>query len=1122
MTTLSQTAEAAGSDHPPARSGTPTAWMALGLVGLLVAGWMFVDQIVCGVIRTGATAWAWKRGEKIRIGHLDFDSSKSLRATDIEWTRGQGEHRSSLRCEMAILTPATIRELILPRPGHDRLWIRELWLAKTRLLLDARGEKQGHAGGDAVKRTPFIMPPALLPGSIYAGPVEAVFIGETGRLAIHDLRVDLPSRWGGRVAFRAAEADLGAGHRVIPAGTARAYWEPGSLRVGNLPLGEGLSLGELALRLLPGRLDFGLRGTVGKGLIRGDGSLGGKDPLEVTLVGEYLAIDTIAGLIPSTAKASGTIDQARLSFRGDPQKPMDADGSIRLVGRNFRWEGRGWETLRLAASMTGRTLTLSELELRQGENELVAEGHSSLPGDWHAILRAPFTANFRALLTDAGSLASLFGPDAGLLGGSLYLDGSVRGADNKAEGYCNFSGLGTKFRRLTVDWVKGCLLFEGSSTRIPYAEAAVGADSMALSGWSIENSRPHAYQGEAEVSVKDLARRLGELGMRVAPSIGVGALAGSWKGGGDMNAHHGEFRVRFTEWISRWTKGGISGSAEGGYDPAGLKLGKLQMIQNDLTLAMGLTATSQRLDLASISVVKEGLKKPLATGEISLPLNLVDLWTGGDPIKTLAMDQPMTVKLISEGLRAEQLADLLGQKTTCTGKVNGWVTAGGIPAEPELNGSVTLAGYSPDSGTPAGDLELRLRTASGQTTVSLHQEQGTVGLDGECDLAIKLSKKEGNLAPDPGAKLNGALRLRKLPLDGWISMLTGSSSSEVKGITADGETTFSGSVGQPLALGRLELQAASANLSGIHPLEELTLPLVISNTVASIGEGGARYRGKPVAISGTADWSAGMTSPKYSVRISGTNLPIVLAPDLQATGTADLTYTQTGSSPGVLGGSLALDPIHTNLGKRMAPIFCPPGLRLGGEQQPSPTNSVMQWDLWLATATNAPVPEGPNISMSLHFTGRSDLPNVEGNVTLSGQSLVLPAGKFDLPQAVISFAKQGNSLSGTATGVTRAGLGSLQLGGSLENPLASIDAGGEVTAADWIFACAMPAHVSAAPVWMASAWLRQQTTLPVPARPWSTRTQAAADPAALGFFGAPWIWNLLPAASVGSGEQSVR
>lgn len=1085
--------------------------MALGLVALLLAGWIFSDLIVCGAIRTGATVWAWKRGEILRIGRLDFDGAGSLRATDIDWSRGKGEHRCTFRCEMAILTPATIRDLILPRSGHDRLWIRELWLAKTRLLLDSRGGKTPSGSEAPATSEPFALPSVLLPGSLYAGPVEAVFIGETGRLAIHDLRLDLPSRWTGRLAFRAAEADLGAGHRVIPASAARAYWEPGSLRIGSLPLGEGLSLGELSLRLLPQRLDFGLRGTIGKGLIRGDGSIGGKNQLELTLVGEQLSIEAVAGLLPGPAKASGTIDQVRLSFRGNLQKPMDGDGSIRLVGRNFRWEGRGWESLRLAAAMTGRNLTLSDLALRQGENELVAEGHSSLPGDWHALLRAPFTANFRASLTDAGTLATLFGPDASLLGGSLYLDGSVRGADNKAEGYCNFSGLGTTFRRLTVDWIKGCLLFEGPSTRMPYAEAAAGQDRISLSGWTVGNSRPHAYSGEGDVSVKDLARRLGELGVPVAPNIGVGALAGSWKGKGDMNAHHGEFRVRFTEWISRWTKGGVSGTAEGTYDPSCLKLGKVQMIQDDLTLSLGLTATRQRLDLSSIIVVSTASKKPMASGEISLPLDLVDLWTGGDPVKTLAMEQPMSVKMVADGLRAEQLAELLGQKKSIAGKIGGWITAGGTPAVPELNGTVAVVGFSPDDGSPAGELALDLHTAAGETTGTLHQKNGTEVLDGECTLSIKLTKADGKLVPDTAAKMKGFLRLRTLPLDGWVSFLTGSLASGIKAITADGDATFTGTVGQPQAKGQLEIKASRADLSAPSQLENLTIPLAISNAVATIGQGTANYQGQPVTLSGAADWSAGMASPKLTLRIGGTNLPIELAPGLPAKATADLTYAWKSSSPAVLGGTLLIDPLRVDLARRMAPAFCPPAFVTALNLPPARTNAATQWDLHLTMATNAPVLEGPGVDINLHLTGSSISPTMEGTVTANNQTLRVPGGRFDLPSATATFTKQGNSISGTAAGITVAGLGTLQLGGSLENPTATIDAAGGSTAADWILACSMPARRLAPPVYL--AWLRQQMLLPIPARPWSTRAQAEANPAALGFYGTPWIWNFLPAAS---------
>jgi hypothetical protein len=1118
MTSLSQPAETAGSDHPPARSGTPTAWAALVLVALLVMGWLFADRILCGVIRTGAAAVAWKRGETLRLGRLDFDASGSLRATDIEWSRGAGDHRSTFRCDMAILMPASLRDLVLPRRGHDRLWIRELWLAKTRLLLDAREDRAQTSGSVTPAKGPgFVFPPALLPGSLYAGPVEAVFIGEMGRLAIHDLRLDLPSRWTGRVAFRAAEADLGAGHRAIPGGTARAYWEPGSLRLGNLSLGEGLSLGECSLRLLPGRLDFGLRGTIGKGLLRGDGSIGGNKPLELTLVGEQLGIDAVTGLVSDVAGASGTIDQARLSFRGDPARPMDADGSIRLVGRNFRWENRGWESLRLAASMTGRNLTLSELALRQGENELVAEGRSSLPADWHALLRAPFTANFRASLADAGSLASLFGPDATALGGSLYLDGSVRGADNKAEGYCNFSGLGTKFRRLTVDWVKGCLLFEGATTRISHVEAAAGRDAISLRG-SVGNSSPHAYQGEAEISVQDLARRLGELGFTVSPAIGAGALSGSWKGEGDAATHRGEFRARFTEWVSRWTKGGLSGNVEGSYAPDSLTLSKAQMIKEDLTLSLGVTATPQRLDLTSISVIKTGSKKPLATGQISLPLSLVDFWTGGDPIKTLVLDQPSTVNLQADGLRVEQLADLLGQTTSSTGKLEGWFTAGGTPAAPQLNASLTIAGFSPGAGIPPGDLSLAVQTVANETTARVHQQNKTEILHGECTLPIKLGKSGVILVPDPATKLHGSLRMNGLPLDGWISLLAGSSALPLRTITSDGEATVSGTVAQPLAQGHLELKAAKADLCDAHQLESLSLPMVFSNATATLKNGTARFRGEPVALTGSAEWATGATPPKLSLRLGGTNLPFDLAPGLPAKVTADLNYTMTSTSPATLGGTLLVDPIRSDLAKGLVPVFCPPGLQIPTAPASTGRPGAPRLDLTLASTTNATVQGGPLVSLNLHLTGTGDDPSAEGSITVINQTLRLPGGRFQLPFATVAFSKEGNRLAGTASGITGAGLGALRLGGSLEHPTAAIDAGGVFPAADGIFACAMPSQPAASSILQAPFWLRQHQLFPVPARFWSTGPQGEADPSALGFFGTPWIWSLTTCPPEGAVE----
>jgi len=296
---------------------------------------------------------------------------------------------------------------------------------------------------------------------------------------------------------------------------------------------------------------------------------------------------------------------------------------------------------------------------------------------------------------------------------------------------------------------------------------------------------------------------------------------------------------------------------------------------------------------------------------------------------------------------------------------------------------------------------------------------------------------------------------------------------------------------------------------------------VFSNAVATIGQGTASYQGKPVALSGTADWSAGMASAKFNLRISGTNLPLELTPGLQATAKADLTYSWRTSSPALLGGTLLIDPLSVDLARRMAPSFCPPAFVAALNPPPSVTNAATQWDLHLSMATNVPISEGPSVDINLHLTGSNNTPTMEGSVTANAQTLRLPGGRFDLPRATVAFTKQGNSLSGTATGITAAVLGAIQLGGSLENPTDAIDAAGGITAADWILACSMSsAQRLGPPVFL--VWLRQQMLLPVPARPWSSRMQSEANPAALGFYGTPWIWNFLPVPSEGSGEQPAR
>lgn len=1123
MTPEDTNRETAEAEHPPARSGTPAAWAALALVVFLILGWLASDRLICAAVRTGVTAAAWMRGDSLRIARLTLDPTGSFRAQEVSWSTGPKEHRSTFRCDEAVLTPSSLRAALFPRRGQERRWIRELRVGKGKLLADLREkEEAGKESKAPASATPakagIFLPLALLPDTFSAGPLGAVIIGESGRLELVDLRIDLPARWNGRISFRSGTADLLGAHRNLPAGSARARWDSGSLRIEHLGLGEGLSLGELTLRILPDRLDFGLTGTIGKGLLRGDGSFGGRNRLEVTLVGEHLGLESFTGFIKEGTKAAGTIDQARLTFRGDPERPLEADGSLRLVGRGFRWEGRGWESLRVAASLTGRQLTLSELLLRQGENEVLAEGNSSLPADWRAILRAPFTANFQATLQDAGSLAALFGPEVPALGGSLFLDGEVRGSDNRAEGYCHLSGIATRFRNLTMDWLQGCILFEGETTRLSYLEAREGEDRIYLEG-SVANSRPHAYKASAAVTVKNFTRRLAQLGLPPTAAVSGGSVSGSWNGEGKQDAHAGTFRARMTDWVSDWTSAGMSGSFEGSYAPGKIELTKAALVKDDLTLSLRLDADTERLNLRGITITRGGNTPPLATGEVSLPLSLPETSPADDLLERLAMEKPLDVHLRVAGLRAEDLALLLGQKPPFAGQLAGDVALKGTPALPDLHADLRVGRLTPPRGGACGDLILAAETAGGATAWKIGMEPSrNTTLSGTLSLPLRLAREGGSLRlSDADVPVSGSIQFRKVSLDDW----SGSDGAAFWGLLrhpeAEGDLSVSGSARKPKLAGRLTLNAPESVPVGGCVLQDLRLPFTLSGDTAGLGaEAGARYASLPVRLAGSIGWKNGATD--MSMTLQGRDLPLPPVWGVPLTGDADLTLTRKDGKDPVLGGALRLHPLDLDLKGSWTPAFVPPGLPPLLETAAAAAaeeNAATRLGLDLSLATPEPSdPKGagdaPAIHATLRVQGTGTAPSVGGGILLCNQTATLPAGKFLLPEAAVTVERSVPRFTkGTLFGFTRTGFCVLTPTGPLLKPDVSVDGTDGTSAADLMMALALPARggSSSVPLREGASWLRQTAVGPVCARAWSTSRLGVCEPGALGFYGSPWSWS---------------
>ncbi|MFZ0434889.1 MAG: hypothetical protein WAL87_02790 [Chthoniobacterales bacterium] len=1120
------------AEHPPALSGTPTAWTTLGIIALLIAGWLLADELICGAIRATLVAVSWHRGESVRVEKLSLDGNGGVEMHGVEWIRGPKEHRSSLKCDRVTLRLNTPWRMIVPAPGQEHRFLREVLAGKSRVLVDLRETPStGKPPSGSGVTTSWPLPnPDLLPSALTAGPLDVVVIGENGRFAVNGLHLRLPSRWPGRILFGDATADVGSWHRTIPKGSAPAFWDGNTLRIGELGLGEGIELKEMTLKPLAERLEFGLRGMIGKGILRGDGSLSTAGPaarLEVTLVGEHLGLEAFSGLMKDDNRATGTIQQARFTFRGDPGRPLDADSALRLVARNFRWEGKGWESLRVAATLTGRTLTVSEMLLRQGDNEFEAEGQSRIPADWRAILRAPFSGTFRASLADAGTLAALAGPGLGRLGGGLSFEGELRGADNKAEGYCNFTGSGTRLRDLSVDWLKGCILFEGEKTQLAYLEASAGGDRIVAEG-TVANSRPHAYSAKADVAVKNLTSSLAQLGITTPPAIGGGALRATWQGAGETSTtnHTGTFQASVSDWVSRRTKAGMSGRFEGGYSPGRLELSKAEFFQGDLTLSMQLKATRGNITASSIKATRAGKPKPLLEGYLSLPVDPNDFRESGDALRTLAMDSPVSMNMLFRGIKAEELADLLGQQAGFTGTLEGEIAANGTPAEPDLNGTLRIGKFSPGVGGAPRDLSLAVSTGNHIVSVGLEQQPALNSpLRLQATLPLRLAIDQGRLRlADESAPIEASATLRQVPLDGWIDLLDGKKTLPLLQATATGDVKLMGTVAKPTLEGSLGIKAREAILYGPTRLQNLNLTFRMDgkSPVITMTNGSASYAGKPLALSGTLAHVGQQNEAKW--RLDGNELPVSLGSEIHAVAAAALQLSSKGTNAPVLAGTITLKPAALDLHRKLTPVFAPPGLTISpvpfstqGAQESSLDN--LQLDLAVKTPalphTERESPTlAPLVMADLMVKGPADSPKVTGSVTAINQTLRLPAGTFYYPEARLIFGEDGARFDAEpAFGITSVGLCTVTPGGPASALRCGIAGPEGTTAPDLMMALLSPVPkrgekaVNSAAILQGAAWARQAMLFPTPAAEWSTSRLESHQPGALGFYGTPWIWN---------------
>jgi hypothetical protein len=1120
-------------EHRPARSGTPTAWMALILLAALICSGLFFETIVCGMLRMGLSALAWNQRIELSINHLALGKSGTIQAQGVSVSFGVENHRSSLKSDLIEVQISSIGSWLGFSKNRKYHFIHQLVLGKSKLLVDRRGgetnkeEEKGGTLGRGSYAIPWIR---FLPNEIAAGPVDLVMIGDSSRIAVNGLYASLPDRWTGKVVFAEATLDVGSVHQSLGTTSTFANWDGSTLRLGKLALAKGAKLEELTLSPQRDHLDFGLRGSVGEGLIRGDGSVAmneNRSSLAVTLVGENLRMEALSMLLnEGEQRAVGTIRQGRITFRGDPEHPLEADSSLRLVADNFRWEGRGWDSLRLAATLTGRSFTLSELVLLQKENKVVAQGQSKLPEDWHEALRAPFTVSFHAELDDAGALAALAGSDLAQLSGGLELEGAVKGGENKAEGYCNLLSTGMKVRNLPIDWLKGCLLFEGKKTHLSNLEAWSGKDRIVMQG-IVENSLPRAYMATAQFNIGNLTKRLAQLGISTAEQIGGGAVQGTWSGDGSIRGHSGTFAAKAKDWISPWTQAGMSGSFEGSYSPGHLYCSKAEFQWQDLQLGFQLAGSPTRLEAKSIIATRKGKSDPLIRGEVSLPVNAPAIWQSGRLIPNLRMKDALALQLEFHGIKLEELADLLGQKSPYTGNLEGNLAISGTPEIPEIHSALQIAKLMLPDAKMTISMTCAFDSSAGRATCRLMQDPAKEPpMMIQTEMPFQFIANNGKLSfANESAAIHAVATLHSASLNIWLTpwnnwLFPGTPAWNVRDGFLDGAVTLDGTVAEPLAEGTLILKAAEASISGLPLISHLVLPIISSHSKAEISGGTAFLGTNPLAIAGSFDW--GESPWRSQLNVTGTNLLFPVINDLQGRGDASLSLGLEGTNKPLLSGKLMIKELVGPLPNAVMPSFVPPGIdvthAIAIPQMEG--NAPVRIDLQVQTEGFLPMRNPPStdpvqLQADFHVQGGGSTVLWSGNIVAKDYTLTLPAGQFLIPEAKLLADNQGGKqLSFTAYGLTQQGFCTIQHTGDLQS-VSSMELltpvnGTTTTEADLLLALSTPEQTKCPPLNQTPAWIRQNELFQTPPIGWMNRRGGAIAAESLGFYGRPWSMILQP------------
>lgn len=881
------------SPHPK-RSAIPAAkiWLCL-LLSAALAVWLLHAPVLSWTARKALEEWCAANGLTFSADKLDvrLDGPVLMEGIRFRSTPGSG-HFTSLDLARLEWTWGSAGNFF----SENGRAVRKLSATGLVGVWDFSSE---------APRQPLPATDALLrwvPQEIALESPALDLLNKDDKLSLRDLAAKLSEAEAGKLDVGAIACQSGSYSKALGPIHGRTAWKYGTLWLAAMEILPGIQIENLSLELLrEGGPSLSLNADCFGGGLRADAAFSGDgNALDIAMWASNIPLDQLATMAGVPGQVSGKLAEGRLTYRGEPGRPADAEASLRLVADGFEWNKRGWESLEIGASLIHRRLVVNGFELRQKENLVGFNGEISLAEGWSEITRSPFLLKIHADIREMGALAGLLGGPIGEAGGRMTATGEVSGRAGRVDGFLSAEASGITFRSLPASSLRADAVFRDGEMEMVRCDLFSKSDTASMRG-TVSQSPPHQYSAEVNARIADLVTYLSPFHAPGAEQIYGGALDIRWQGDGTLKSHSGAFELKLKDFVSGVTPAGLTGEFAGTYSPNNVYFSTLRMEKDPLRLDSHATFAASGVTLKDVEL-RAG-NNSLLEGSAFVPINVFSIiagndWRGAIDSKREAYLRAVTPKELALG----PILQLAGQNLPLEGKFRINLEAGGPPARLEAKGEVAARDIVwKQSGIPAA--QLRAKFSAGEGKASL---DGLLDIKGFQSLQLSAHMPFGLMHSDQGdwrwlnpsgefeAHMDfprtdlGVLR----PFLPKLQKLTGSLS---------GRLNLSGTIGSPRTDGWIALKDGGVEFSDDAPPvknTEATLSfdgtsLVVKNFRGAIGSG-------PYEISG----SVGLNDPKnpaWDLRFSGKDIPLIRSAGVRVLANMDLSATGNNGSGTVRG-----------------------------------------------------------------------------------------------------------------------------------------------------------------------------------------------------------------------------